>query len=189
MQFVGVTNDGPRLGDDLGDRGGIENAHAARYVGAQGAAQRHGPGAALFERRVVEIRVRIRVENLVTERRRLGRIDGDRFDLAALERPENRHEAVDVHCLVQTVVDRLADEHVIGDADRAGKILLTRDLIGKYRGEQIFGTHPQELRRNLAATRKTQDRKRPHRVPTPARGEHRRGQQRLRQHVLGARGF
>ena len=67
----------PGFGRDLRDGGGVERAGAVGVIGRQGAAHLHGAGAALFERRVVEIGVRIGVEDLVRERRRLGRVDGD----------------------------------------------------------------------------------------------------------------
>ena len=53
-------------------------------VRRQRAPHLHGPRAALLERRIVEIRVRIGVQNLVRERRRLGRVDGDGPDRARL---------------------------------------------------------------------------------------------------------
>ena len=49
------------------------------------APQRDRARAALFERRVVEVRVRVRVEDLVAERRWFGRVDRDRRDRAALD--------------------------------------------------------------------------------------------------------
>ena len=74
VQLVGVANDRPRLGRDVGDRRGVEHARAVDVV-AQRAAQRHRARAPLLERRVVEVGVRVGVEDLVAERRRLGRVD------------------------------------------------------------------------------------------------------------------
>ena len=72
----------PRFGRHLRDRCGIERAHAFRDIRRKRPAHLHGARAALLERRVVQIRVRIRVQNLVRERRRLGRIDRHGADRA-----------------------------------------------------------------------------------------------------------
>ncbi len=74
VHLVGVARIRPGLAPHLGDRLGVERADAARQVGI-GAAQRHGAGAALLERRVVEERVRVGVEDLVRHRRGRRRLD------------------------------------------------------------------------------------------------------------------
>ena len=43
------------------------------------------PGAALFERRVIEKRIGVGVEQLVAEGRWLARVAGDQFDAAAFD--------------------------------------------------------------------------------------------------------
>ena len=93
VQFVGVAHDRPHRFGHLGDRRRIEDPGAGFGIAANRAAQRHRARAALFERRVVEVGVRVRVEDLVTERRRLGRVDGDGRDRAALDRAAARRSA------------------------------------------------------------------------------------------------
>ena len=54
---------------------------------------------------------------------------------------------------------------------------------GKNGGEQIVGAHALDLRRNFLAALKTKQRKRAAGVPAPARGEKRRGEHGLFEHV------
>ena len=61
VQLVGVADLGPRFLGDLRDGSGIEIAHAGRDVGLQRTPQLHRPGAAFFERSIVEIGVGVRV--------------------------------------------------------------------------------------------------------------------------------
>ena len=117
----------------------------------------------------------------MTERRRLGRVDGDRLDLSALDGAQHLGQAREVHRFGEAVADRLAHQHVVGDADRAGEVLAARGRVGEARREQIVRAHPLKLRCDLLAAAHPQDRERARRVPAPARGEHRRGEQRLRQ--------
>ena len=121
------------------------------------------------------------------KRGRRRRLDRDGRDRAALQCVEHVLQAVDVHRLVQAVVDRLADEHVVGDPDRAGEVLGTGRLIGEDGRHQVVGPHSNDLRRHFPAAGEPQDRERAGGVPAPARLEHRRGEQGLRQDVLDAR--
>ena len=71
-------------------------------------------------------------------------------DLAGLDALEHVDQAVDVHRLVQAVVDGLADERVVGDLERAGEVLLAADLGREDGGEQVVGAHALDRRRHLA---------------------------------------
>jgi hypothetical protein len=153
-------------------------------VAANRASQLHRARAPFFERSIVEKRIRIRVQNLVTERRRLRRVDRDRADLAGFEAAQHTEQAVEIHRFMQAVVDRFAHQHVIGDANRSGEILGARGLVRKDRRDQVIGAHAQQLRRHFAAAAHPQDCERADGVPAPTRRKHRRRQERLRQHVL-----
>ena len=71
-----------------------------------------------------------------------------------------------------------------GISDLAGQIFGAGDLIRENGSQQIVGAHALDGRRNLAAAAEAQDRQRARGIPAPARGEHRRIQQGLRQHVF-----
>ena len=93
-------------------------------------------------------------------------------------------QAVEIHRLVQAVLDRLVDERMIGNADVADDVLLAGGLIRKHRGQQIVGAHALNLRRHFPPAGEAQDGERARRVPSPAHFEHRRRQHRLRQHLF-----
>ena len=86
-------------------------------------------------------------------------------------------QAGDVHGLVQAVGQRLADEHVIGDLERAGRDVL---LAGRQRREhgrhQVVGLHPLDGGRVLLAAAHPQHGQRRVQVPPPPGREHRRGE-------------
>ena len=70
----------------------------------------------------------------------------------------------------------------------AGQVFCARDLVGKHRGEQVFGLHALQLRRHLAAAAEARQGQRGRRVPAPSHVEQRRIEQRLHQHVDRGRG-
>ena len=82
MQFVGVAHVGPGIGANFVDGRGIEASNFGEHRFGQHAAHFDGASAALFERGVVEIGVRIRVQNLMREGRGYRRIDGEAADAA-----------------------------------------------------------------------------------------------------------
>ena len=107
---------GPRLVAHALDRLGVERAEVARLSGSvrrsvTARVRRSSSGAS--SRKVYGLRV----QDLVRERRRLGRVARVQADLAALDALEHAVQAVDVHRLVQAVVDGLADQRVVGDLD------------------------------------------------------------------------
>ena len=65
MQFVGVARVEPRFFAHFCDRSRIETADFGENRFGQHAAHFDGAGAALFERRIVEIGERIRIQYLV----------------------------------------------------------------------------------------------------------------------------
>ena len=183
MQLIRVSDDGPRFIGDLVDRERIERADLAR-VWPEGSPHLHRTRPPLFERCVVEERVRVGIENLVGERRWLRRIDGDRANLTAVDRRENRLQASHIHRLVQAIPNGLVHERVVGDPNVADQVLGARRLIRKHRCEQVVGPHTLNRRRHLPAAGEPQDRQRSRHVPAPPGCEHRRVEQRLRQHRL-----
>ena len=66
-------------------------------------------------------------------------------------------------------------------------ILEARGRVGKNRSQQIVGPHALNLRRNFLSVLKSQQRQRPVRIPSPARGEDRRIERGLLQNRLHRR--
>ena len=65
MQFFRIANIGPGFVTDLGNCRRVQTANFRQDGIGEGAAHFHGPSATLFEWSIVEIGVRIGVENLV----------------------------------------------------------------------------------------------------------------------------
>jgi hypothetical protein len=131
-------------------------------------------GAALLQRRVVEIGVGPRREHFERQRRRLGQVAGDDANVTSFDALEQALETGEVHRLVQAVRDGLAHQRMVRDFALAGEIFGTGDLVGKHRRDQILGAHAGELRRHLLAAAEARQRQRHADDPAPARDEHRR---------------
>src|SRR5581483_12062559 len=101
----------------------------ADEVGAQRTAELNSPSAPLLQRSIVEERVGVRVQDLVTERRRLGVVDGHSSYGAGADSVQDFDQAVEIHGLMQAVVDRLSNQRVIGDADLAAQVFRAGNLI------------------------------------------------------------
>ena len=155
--------------------------------GFAGAPRIHRVRPSLLQRRVVEKRVGPGVQQLVAERRRLGRVARHALNLAAMDAFENARERVEVHRLLQAVAHRLRDQRMIGNLAIAGDVLEARGRVGKHRRHQVVGDHALQLRRDLLAVAIARHRQRDGRVPAPARLKHRRIEKRLHEHVARGR--
>ena len=184
MHLVGVAHLRPRLLAHGGNRVGIEPAQIVRAVGIPAAAL-YGLGAALFQRCIVEERIRRRVQHFCGERAGRGEVARDHVDGAALDRTQNGQQAIDVHRLAQAVVHGLIDQRMIRHLAFAHDVFQAGDLVGEHRGEQVLALHPLQRRRGLLAAGEARQRQRGHRIPAPARGEQRRIEQRLHQYMFG----
>ena len=185
MQRVGGVGVRPCLRPDSRDGLRVEPPEVGRARRVEPAPPRHRPRAAFFEGGIVEERIRLRVQYLVRERRRLRQVAHAHRDLPPLDAGEQRHEPVGIHGLVQRVVEGLPHERVIGDLALAGQVLRARDLVREHHRDEVFGLHPLDGGRRLAPARPARDRERHVRVPAPADVEQRRVEDRLRQHLTG----
>ncbi len=109
MQFVCGVRLRPGLFLHARDRFGIELADVRRTLGIEPAPADHRLRAPFLERRIVEIGIRPRGQDLERERRRFDQVASDNFQFAALKRAQQPLEAFDVHRLVQAIVDCLPD--------------------------------------------------------------------------------
>ncbi len=184
MQLVGAAGVRADLLGDPVDGGGIEPAQLVGFDG-QAAAQWHRAAAALFQRRVVEEGERPPVEDLVREHGGLGGVPHDDGDPARLDRPDQLGQAVDVHGLTQAVLERLADQDMVGNLQRSGRhVLLAGGQRREDRGHQVVGLHPLDGRRVLLPAAHPQHGQGAVQVPPPARREHRGGEHRLPDHAF-----
>ena len=149
VQLVGVARIGRASSRTRAIAAASSAPSSSRRLAA--APRLHRVAPPLLERRIVQEGVRPRVEDLVSEDRRLGRVAGDQLQLAAMDPLEHAAQPVEVHRFFEAVAHRLADERMIRDLAIAGNVLEARRGVGEDRREQILGEHPLQLRRELAA--------------------------------------
>ena len=184
MQFVGIADAGPGVFRFLPDGRRVQGGQVAGIF-RQGAAQRHGAGAAFLQRRIVQKGVRHGVEDLMGKDRGLHRIAPVDFDVAGFNAGQYRPAAVQIRRLGKAVAHRLEHQRMVGDFDIAGgRVVLAGHLRRKHRGQQVVGAHPLQRRGHFLAAGMPQDRQGAGGVPAPAGAEDRRLQHRLGQHFL-----
>ena len=183
MQLLGVGRVRPGLGADAFDGLRVEAPQFGCALRVLPPPRHHRLGSPFFKRRIVEIGVRTRRQGFERQRRRLGQIAGDNFDFARLDPRQQPLQPVDVHRLMQAIVNRLIGQRMVGRLALADQILGAGDLIGEDRSHEIFGLHAHDLRRDFLARPEPRKRQRDARDPAPARRKHRRGQHRLDQHL------
>ena len=184
MQFVGVADERLRFGYDLADRFGIEAAQILKAFDREGSARGDRSRAALGHFAPVEERIRVRVEEFVTERRRLARVAGEELDLAPLDLAQHSDEGFHVVSLVQAIVHRLTDERMIGQLDVADHVLLTAGQFRKDRRQQVLTAEPLQGRGHLLSVLGSDDLQGARHIPAPAVLKNRHGQDRLLEHLL-----
>ncbi len=179
VQFVGIAHDRPGFAFHLLDRLGIQRADLAEQLGRQRPSHFDRAGPPLLQRCIVKKRIGVGIENLMRERRRRRRIDGETTNLLAFDRLQEGRESVEIHRLGQTITQGFRNQGMIGNLPRrpfARQILLAGNRVREDGGQQVLGFHPLDLRRHFLPLRKPEQRQRPRGIPAPARGEHRRQQ-------------
>ncbi len=185
VDLVGARGRRPCLLAHAPDRFGVERSQLVGALDAEGTAGEHRLRAALLERRVVEEGVGLRGEDPGGERRRLGRVDRATLDPPVAKPPQDVEEAVDVHRLVQTVLDGLANDGVVDRhldvARREG--LAAGHHVGEGLDEQVVGPHSHQGGRRALAAAHAVDEERARHVPPPPGLEHGGGEERLHEQV------
>ncbi len=132
MKFVGIIDVRPYFAANSLDCPQIERAKIRSRFGIEPSPLKHSPSPSLFKRRVVEKRIRPRVQNFLRERGCFNNVTGDQSFFAALDRSEQRLEAFDVHRFFETIANSLSNQRMIWYFDvAAGQVLGTSDLIRK----------------------------------------------------------
>ena len=179
VELLGVPAVGACLLADPRDRVRVELREIPSGL-RQTPPERHGPRPPLLERRVVEEGVRAAVEDLVGERRGLGRLAEEGLHGAAPEAVEESNEPVHVGRFVQTVVHRLAHDRVVRDLDGPGaRVLLAARERGEHRGHEVVRLHALDRGRRPPPAALPQHHERAAEIPAPSHLEHRRQEQRL----------
>ena len=185
VQLVRVPRLRPDLLPDLLDRVRVEPGQVAG-VNRQPAGDLHLAAAPVPGLRlVVQIGERRPVQYLVSEHRGLGGVPGDDGDPARLDPGHQFPQPLDVHRLVQAVLQGLPDQRVVGDLHRARRhVLLARGQHREHRRHQVVGLHPLDGRRVLPPAAHPQDGQRGVQVPPPPGLEERSGQHGLPDDLL-----
>ena len=179
MELIRIAHVGPRFFADLRNRCRIQPANFGKHSFRQHAAHFHRPGAAFFERGVIEIRIRIRIKNFVGKLRRNRSLHGDAADCPRSYSIQDILQAFDVHRFRKSFLHRLARQRMIRNGNFALYVLLASECLRKHSGQEIVGTHALNLRRNFFPAHETKQCKGAAGNPAPASGEDRR-----RQHSL-----
>ena len=188
MQLLGVAYVGPRLVAHFGNSLRIEPADFSQYRLRQDAAHLDRTGAALFERRIVEIGIGIGIKNFVGKLRWNRRVYREGGDAAIGDVANHPLEPFDVEGFGKNVLHHFADKWMLRNRNVAfRKVFLASEGLGKNGGQQVVGAHALDRRRNFFAIAKTKQRQRAAGVPAPARSEKRRSQHGLLQN--GAKGI
>jgi hypothetical protein len=119
VHLVRVPRIGPGLLLHARDRFRVEGADRVRRSRVERAPALHRLRAPLLDRSVVEEAVGAHGQDRPRERRGLRDVDRDPLDRPVAEAAEEIREPVDVHRLVEAVVDRLPHDRVVGDRDVA----------------------------------------------------------------------
>ena len=133
---------------------GVERAELARRRLA-GAPRVDRLRAPLLERRVVEERVRPRVEDLVRRAATARACRARRSAISPRVDARRARAASPSKSIASSRQSRtrLLDERMIGDLAVAGDVLEAGGGVGEHRGQQVVGQHPLQLRRHLACRR------------------------------------
>ena len=124
MQFVCIPRIGPGVGAHFGNRFRRQCSDFAGHLRRQNTSHLHRARAALFQRCIVQVRVGIRIQDLVRELRRNRRINCQRPDCAGFDLAQHALEAFQIHGLLQHVFHDLADERMLGNLQVAFNVLL-----------------------------------------------------------------
>ncbi len=138
VQFVRVGRSRPRFLAHFFNRGQIEHPKTASRRWIAGPSRVNRLCSALFQRRVVEKRVWLGIQNLVRQRRRFREIESDALNGAVLDPFEQIDQAVDVHRLGKAVFDRLLDQRMARNHPVSRDIFQAGELVGKNSGQEVF---------------------------------------------------
>ena len=140
VQFVGVAHIGPGFFATWAIAAGSRWPTSSSTDSGRMRAHLDRTGPPFLERSVVEIRVRIRIQDLVREVRWDRRIHGEATDAPLANAAQQGLEAVDIHRLGEDVFHYFVDQGMIGDLDVALDIFLAGGRVGEHGREQIVAS-------------------------------------------------
>ena len=119
----------------------------------------------------------------MAEWRRLAGIPRNEFDISSFNFAKDFLPAIEIHDLVQAIVNGLLHKRMIGRLEIARAMLEARGLHGKDRRQQILGSVSLQMGWHLLPAAMPQHGQSPRHIPTPTNTEHGHGQQCLNEHI------
>ena len=116
------------------------------------------------------------------------RIDRNTTNATFVHVAKNALQTVDIHRLREHILHHLVYQRMIGNLNITHDVFLAGGYVWENRGQQIIRAHALNLRRNLLAALKAQQRQSAVRIPTPTRAEDWRRERRLLEHRLHSLG-
>ena len=141
VQLVRVPWVWPFFLADTTDGRGIQRSEIARPTRFSSASRIHGIRPSFLERRVIQKCVRPRVEDLVREWRRFGRVARDTLDLAVMNALEDRRQRLEVHRFLQAVTDGLRHQGMIRNLAITWDVLETRGGVWEHCSHEVVRLH------------------------------------------------
>ena len=189
VQLLRVAHGRPRILASACDGFG---AQLAQLVGVlwERAPENDGPGATLFQRRVIEKSIGHRVQDLMGKGRRHRSVPRLKLDLSALQGLEHLAQTFDVERFGQTVPQCFENQRVIWNLHVPRiAVVLTLGLFRENRRQHVVRLHALDGRCNSLPASESEQGQRPGQRPAPTRGKRRCGQNGLDQRVSHVPGF
>ncbi len=156
VQFIGVAHIGPRLLLHLRNGRGIEPADFLEHRCRQHSPHLNGTRTALFERRIIEVCIRICIENFVRELRRYRSVHRQATNPSLLDSAQHFAEALDIQRFGEHVFHHFVHQRMVGNLDVPFDVLEAGCYVGENRSQQIIRADALNLRWNFLAALKTQ---------------------------------
>ena len=179
IQFIRVRNRWPGLLLHRIDRTLLQLAQLPGVRGFEPPACSDGLYPPFLKWRVIQERIRPRIENALGHRGGFTEIAGRDFDFPCVNPLKETFQGIHVHRLVEAVVNGLVYEGMVRHLAVARDVFQAGELVREYQGQQVLGIGTLNLRRNAVSPPAPEHSQRRAGVPAPSRLEHWRIQQGL----------
>ena len=177
MQFICVVDSGPGFPTDSLNGGRTEPGQVRGVGRVEEASGYHQIGAPLFRGRIVQERVGTRVQDFLRQGRGAAQVAAMETDLAVLIVVQYFFQPVNIHQVVQAIIDSLLNQWVLRYFPFLRQVILAGQLVGEYHCHQVLRVASLELGGHFLSFVVASDSQGCGGVPAPMGGEHGRRQQ------------
>jgi hypothetical protein len=188
VQLIGALDLGPGFVPNPLDRCRIQSSKIVGRRRLEGSASVNRLRPPFLQRRVIQEGIGSGIQDLMRQWRGLRQIPGHQPQLTRPDLAEDFSQPPEIHDVVHTVIDRLADQRVIGNLPVSRNVLQTGGCVRERGSQEIFGLHPLYLGRHLTPAPTARNGERDIAVPPPVGAEHGRVEQCLYQDLLDGLG-